>query len=402
MNTKIFVPKKCKVGFNPRNDTYTGMLGYVIYHDGKIWRKEKSWDGWIYKYKSDEEYEKEKRTAYNYVIDEMLKAEPRKDSNMCQIYVGAPFYRHSFEPVSTREQAESLLDYEKYTPNLGKYSNDPKIKPFEFDNVPMEGFVLNRKAGGNNTGWNHRNTYCRVYDPRGFEFEITIPNLLYILENSNSIKGKGLEGKFIYGWDGTELVLVPEQSPEFIEMISFTELQDMKVSKKELIPGGIYINSNNIKLTYMGEGFEYSSYYRKFSSSKKLWFHKKGYLDHDEFINCNIKSIKKYTGENNENYANLMDKLEESTRYFNGDKNSKYVEIENPYEKLTEQLNNYYHKSYYIKVNNKFLKIKIKKNFYYYDYGCDYDVVIKNENEKFKSIKDILNKYTLWEIKMTK
>lgn len=28
-----------------------------------------------------------------------------------------------------------------------------------------------------------------------FEFEITIENLLYILENANPIKGKGLEGE---------------------------------------------------------------------------------------------------------------------------------------------------------------------------------------------------------------
>ena len=81
--------------------------------------------------------------------------------------------------------------------------------------------------------------------------------------------------------------------------------------------------------------------------------------------------------------------------YVNGD-SGKYVEVENPYEKLTQQLKEYYHKSYYIKVNNKFLEIKIEK------YNYDYDVVIKNENEKFKSIKDILNKYTLWEVKMTK
>ena len=76
---------------------------------------------------------------------------------------------------------------------------DNKIEPQEFSNEPTSGFVLNKKVGGYDTGWNHRQTYTRVYDPRGFEFEITIPNLLYILENANSIKGKGLEGDFIYG-----------------------------------------------------------------------------------------------------------------------------------------------------------------------------------------------------------
>ena len=38
MKSNIYIPKKIKVGFNEREDTYTGLLGYVIYHDGKVWR----------------------------------------------------------------------------------------------------------------------------------------------------------------------------------------------------------------------------------------------------------------------------------------------------------------------------------------------------------------------------
>ena len=72
----------------------------------------------------------------------------------------------------------------------------------EFDNVPTEGFVLNKHVGGYASGWEHRNSYCRVYDPRNFEFEISIENLLYILECCDSIKGKGLQGEFVYAWDG--------------------------------------------------------------------------------------------------------------------------------------------------------------------------------------------------------
>ncbi len=70
---------------------------------------------------------------------------------------------------------------------------DDKIESHELENTPTSGFVLNKKVGGYDTGWNHRQTYTRVYDPRGFEFEIVIPNLLYILENTSCIKGKGLE-----------------------------------------------------------------------------------------------------------------------------------------------------------------------------------------------------------------
>ena len=58
---------------------------------------------------------------------------------------------------------------------------DDSIPSNEFENEPIKGFILNKKAGGYKYSWNTRQTYCRVFDPRGFEFEITIENLLYIL-----------------------------------------------------------------------------------------------------------------------------------------------------------------------------------------------------------------------------
>src|ERR1700677_2236256 len=56
-----------------------------------------------------------------------------------------------------------------------------KILPVEIDNVPTENFVLNKGVGGQRAsyGWNARNEYIRVYDPRDFEFEISVANLLF-------------------------------------------------------------------------------------------------------------------------------------------------------------------------------------------------------------------------------
>ena len=43
----IYIPKKIKVGFQNRKDTYTGKLAYVIYYDEKgVLRKQTSWDSW--------------------------------------------------------------------------------------------------------------------------------------------------------------------------------------------------------------------------------------------------------------------------------------------------------------------------------------------------------------------
>lgn len=134
----MYIPKKIKIGYQNRSDTYTGKLAYVIYFDdkGKL-RKEQSWENW----------------------------------------------------------------------------RDESIDPQEVSNDPVEGFVLNKEVGGvRSSNW-FRDRYgswnriekIRVYDPRDFEFEISIPNLLFILQETSSIKGKGLEGEFVYAWVGTEL-----------------------------------------------------------------------------------------------------------------------------------------------------------------------------------------------------
>lgn len=180
MKTNIFVPSKINVGFQNRQDTYTGKLAYVIYFDekGKL-RKETSWNGW----------------------------------------------------------------------------RDENIPNEIYENEPTEGFVLNKKVGGNNYSWNPRQTYTRVYDPRGFEFEITIPNLLWILENCNCIKGKGLEGQFVYGWDGKELVLVPVESPDYKEIQEKNKIihNNEFIKAKDLILGATYETLNGERYVYMGK-----------------------------------------------------------------------------------------------------------------------------------------------------
>lgn len=158
------------------------------------------------------------------------------------------------------------LSYVTYINKKGKLAKeiswegwrDKEITPLELDNVPTEGFVLNKKAGGYSTGWNHRQTYCRVYDPRDFEFEISIENLLYILQECTSSKGKGLEGKFVYAWSGKDLVLLPVDSLDYKmskQLIDSTEKITMKslkigASYKGKVPDSKDISNN---LVYIGK-----------------------------------------------------------------------------------------------------------------------------------------------------
>ena len=177
-STQLYIPSRIKVGFNARNDCFTGRLAYVIYYrDGKL-RKETSWESW----------------------------------------------------------------------------RDKKIDPVEHDNTPTDGFVLNKGVGGARAsyGWDTRNEYVRVFDSRGFEFEISVSNLLFILRECDCSKGKGLEGKFVYAWDKTELVLLPVISTDYQNSQKFTELQSQGVKAKAMIPGATYTTKKQEQLVFVG------------------------------------------------------------------------------------------------------------------------------------------------------
>ena len=132
MTQQLFIPEKIKVGYQERSDTYTKMLAYVIYYDqkGKL-RKEKSWRSW------------------------------------CDLPGNPNGYSY------------------------GRDTTDHKgIEPNDFENVPTEGFVLNKKVGDYKSDWNHRKAHIRVFDPRGFEFEISVENLLFILAEGDCTKSR--------------------------------------------------------------------------------------------------------------------------------------------------------------------------------------------------------------------
>lgn len=130
-----------------------------------------------------------------------------------------------------------------------------KIEPLDFTNEPTEGFVLNKGVGGKrgSSGYDVRNEYIRVYDPRDFEFEISVANLLFILRECDCSRGKGLEGKFVYAWDKTELVLLPERAQEYQQSKHFTGIQHSKIKAKDLIPGAVYLTKKQEPLTYVGK-----------------------------------------------------------------------------------------------------------------------------------------------------
>lgn len=337
MKSTLFLPKKIKIGYQNRTDTYTKKLAYVIYYDNKgMLRKEKSWESW----------------------------------------------------------------------------RDKSIEPDEFDNIPTEGFVLNKKVGDYADRWGHRQAYTRVYDPRGFEFEITIENLLYILENTSCIKGKGLEGEFVYAWDGKELVLIPTCSPDYKDIVEYNEIlqEKKKFNSKNLIPGATYLTRNNDEEVYLGrypvygtvyvlEEKEFPTYAKMINWSEKnnipcyprnsythiyeprysekigqtqkeYWFackSKKSYYD-DTLIwrVCHYKTtshiIDIVNEQSHSEFAELIDLMESNKDYSPYD-SSKDEYIIEPFEKFKEKCKNIrYRAMCYVKDSIGYFNISLMKN----------------------------------------
>lgn len=201
---------------------------------------------------------------------------------------------------------------------------DSKIDSHEFDNEPTEGFVLNKGVGGtrHSYGWNTRNEYIRVYDPRDFEFEISVANLLFILRECDCSKGKGLEGKFVYAWQGTELILLPESSSDYQNSKDYTKLQSENVKAKNLILGASYLTKLQKPLIYLGK-YDYwhicpnASYYSKKDTTcpnkKFVFWNGKNF----EFLD-NIKSLATLISVSpSPDYTELVEKYYKS---FNGSK----------------------------------------------------------------------------------
>jgi len=280
---------------------------------------------------------------------------------------------------------------------------DNKIEPQEFSNEPTSGFVLNKKVGGYDTGWNHRQTYTRVYDPRGFEFEITIPNLLYILENANSIKGKGLEGDFIYGWSDKDIILIPVESPDYLALSNLNKLrhEHVKFDGKTLIAGATYKTDQNESLIYLGRFYESNG--DKKETKTYFFYDIKSSYRQIRTIKSLTNSIIEVIDENCvEDYSNLMDELLKSDLYSEREqKKDKYIDYTYEEFKTAVEKDGYWGRVFTMEDNDgNSVRYIVKKyrNYSYYSsrYNDLYDVFTTSrgyEDENILKETSILNIY---------
>jgi len=116
---------------------------------------------------------------------------------------------------------------------------DKSIKTITLDNTPTPNFVFNKGIQRDNYHFGSGRHVFRIYDPRDFEFEVTVDNVIGILMHSDVCKRDIVE-PCVYAWAGADLVLLPVNSKEYQESVKFTEKQSEKVSAKSLVKGLVY------------------------------------------------------------------------------------------------------------------------------------------------------------------
>lgn len=130
---------------------------------------------------------------------------------------------------------------------------DKKIDPQEFENTPQTGFTFNKGVTRGGGDWFGESvTKIRVWDPRGFEFEISVGNLTQLLMHSDVSK-RDIVQPCVYAWSGTELILLPTNSTEYEESMKHTAKQSVKFSAKNLTIGHTYgVKVGDDQVVYLG------------------------------------------------------------------------------------------------------------------------------------------------------
>lgn len=117
-------------------------------------------------------------------------------------------------------------------------------------NTPRKGFRITKSVA--RCGWNGGNKLVRIEDPRGFELEISVANLVKVMSMSTFIDGV-CQTECVWGRDGANNTLLPVNSEPYKEAFDNTVAKNKKtISLRELKFGDMV----KIKAsTYGGYGY---------------------------------------------------------------------------------------------------------------------------------------------------
>jgi len=127
---------------------------------------------------------------------------------------------------------------------------EDKLPAQTYENKPMIGFKLGRNVR-HGYGWGQGNVKWRIEDPRGFELEITSPNLAQIMAFSTIEKGEILE-ECIWARLGAENILVPVDSDVYKNTVRNTERMSKTASMRDIKIGDHAVLQNGDEGVYYG------------------------------------------------------------------------------------------------------------------------------------------------------
>lgn len=130
-----------------------------------------------------------------------------------------------------------------------------------FENKPLSGFKFGNSVrhGG---GWGQGTVKWRIEDPRGFELEISSPNLQQIMEISTIECGEILD-KCIWGRLKNENILIPVTSEVYKTAQLNTERAGKSASLKDLNIGDHVVLQNGKEGRYFGAHYQVQASYEK-------------------------------------------------------------------------------------------------------------------------------------------
>lgn len=114
-----------------------------------------------------------------------------------------------------------------------------EIETNDFENEATSGFIFSRNISRSGFYRGSKIEKVRVYDPRGFDIEINISNLMHIIEHCN-IENCEIKGDLIYGWDGMEMNLIPTNSEVYRNSVDASEKLTKRFATKDLEVGMVY------------------------------------------------------------------------------------------------------------------------------------------------------------------
>lgn len=170
-------------------------------------------------------------------------------------------------------------------------SQNPPFVPHVIENVPIEGFSLEKVV----SRWSTSNKWFRIRDPRGFTLEISSENLIQILLNGEIRQGD-IMGRYIWAFGTGSISLVPESNEEYLSSTS-------GVPKAPVMIHNYYKTAYGSICYYLGYHYQFSANNVKYGANvesplkKRHIFMTRSHRDIELMSRSSLKNLEPATGD---------------------------------------------------------------------------------------------------------